>query len=135
MVADLPIGVAAFAKDIVGRFLTIPYDLEEAAKLDGAGTFGTFWRIMLPAARPALAAVAILSFQDAWNNFFWPLVVLQAPGHWTLPLGLVQFRFLYGADWPPMMAVTVIATVPVVALYVFFQRYFVAGMVSAAVKG
>jgi multiple sugar transport system permease protein len=116
-------------------FLTVPYELEEAARLDGAGTFGTFWRIVLPAARPALAAVAILSFQDAWNNFFWPLVILQAPGHWTLPLGLAQFRFLYSTDWPPLMAVTVIATVPVVALYVFFQRSFVSGLVSAAVKG
>ena len=116
-------------------FLTIPYELEEAARLDGAGTFGTFWRIMLPAARPALAAVAILSFQDAWNNFFWPLVILQAPAHWTLPLGLAQFRFLYSTDWPPLMAVTVIATVPVVALYLFFQRHFVGGLVSAAVKG
>ena len=116
-------------------FLTIPFDLEEAARLDGAGTFGTFWRVMLPTARPALAAVAILSFQDAWNNFFWPLVVLQAPGHWTLPLGLAQFRFLYSTDWPPLMAVTVIATVPIVILYIFFQRYFVAGMTSAAVRG
>jgi multiple sugar transport system permease protein len=116
-------------------FLTIPHDLEEAARLDGAGTFGTFWRVMLPTARPALAAVAILSFQDAWNNFFWPLVVLQAPSHWTLPLGLAQFRFLYSTDWPPLMAVTVIATIPIVLLYVFFQRYFVAGMTSAAVKG
>jgi multiple sugar transport system permease protein len=116
-------------------FLTIPYDLEEAAKLDGAGTFSTFWRVMLPSARPALAAVAILSFQDAWNNFFWPLVILQAPAHWTLPLGLSQFRFLYSTDWPPLMAVTVIATVPIVALYVFFQRYFVAGITAAAVKG
>jgi multiple sugar transport system permease protein len=116
-------------------FLTVPYELEEAAKLDGAGTFGTFWRIMLPAARPALAAVAILSFQGAWNNFFWPLVILQAPAHWTLPLGLAQFRFLYSTDWPPLMAVTVIATIPVVALYVFFQRYFVTGLVAAAVKG
>lgn len=116
-------------------FLTLPYDLEEAARLDGAGAFTTFWRVILPNARPALAAVAILSFQDSWNMFFWPLVILQAPGHWTLPLGLVQFRFLYSTDWPPLMAVTVIATVPIVALYVFFQRYFVAGMVSSAVKG
>jgi multiple sugar transport system permease protein len=118
-------------------FLTLPYDLEEAARLDGAGAFTTFWWVILPNARPALAAVAILSFQDAWNMFFWPLVVLQAPSHWTLPLGLVQFRFrfLYSTDWPPLMAVTVIATIPIVALYVFFQRYFVAGMVSAAVKG
>jgi multiple sugar transport system permease protein len=116
-------------------FLTIPHELEEAARLDGAGPFGTFWRVMLPTARPALAAVAILSFQDSWNNFFWPLVILQAPSHWTLPLGLAQFRFLYGADWPPLMAVTVIATVPIVVLYLFFQRHFVPDATAAAVKG
>ena len=116
-------------------FLTVPYDLEEAAMLDGAGTFGTFWRVMLPISTPALAAVAILSFQGTWNGFFWPLVILQAKQHWTLPLGLTQFRFLYSTNWPPLMAMTVIATIPIVVLYVFFQRYFVGGSVSAAVKG
>ena len=84
---------------------------------------------------PALAAVAILSFQGSWNGFFWPLVILQYKGHWTLPLGITQFRFLYSTDWPPLMALTVIATIPIVVLYVFFQRYFVGGTVSAAVKG
>ena len=69
-------------------FLTVPYDLEEAAMLDGAGTFGTFWRVMLPISTPALAAVAILSFQGTWNGFFWPLVILQAKQHWTLPWDL-----------------------------------------------
>src|SRR5205807_1797048 len=72
-------------------FVTIPYDLEEAAKLDGCGFFTTFRSVMLPLARPAIAAVAITSFQGTWNNFFWPLVILQAPPHWTLPLGLTQF--------------------------------------------
>jgi multiple sugar transport system permease protein len=90
---------------------------------------------MLPISRPALAAVAILSFQGTWNGFFWPLVILQAKQHWTLPLGLTQFRFLYSTNWPPLMAMTVIATIPIVILYVFFQRYFVGGGVSAAVKG
>jgi multiple sugar transport system permease protein len=116
-------------------FLTVPYDLEEAAMLDGAGTFGTFWRVMLPISTPALAAVAILSFQGTWNGFFWPLVILQAKQHWTLPLGLTQFRFLYSTNWPPLMAMTVIATIPIVVLYVLFSRYFVGGGVSAAVKG
>ena len=81
------------------------------------------------------AAVAILSFQGTWNSFFWPLVILQVKQHWTLPLGLTQFRFLYSTNWPPLMAVTVIATIPIVILYVFFQRYFVGGGISAAVKG
>lgn len=116
-------------------FLTIPFELEEAAKLDGAGLFTIFWRIVLPLSRPALAAVAILSFQGTWNGFFWPLVILQTPSHWTLPLGLAQFNSAYSHQWPPLMAVTVIATIPIAVLYVFFSRYFVGGLVSAAVKG
>ncbi len=116
-------------------FLTLPYDLEESARIDGAGFFTTFWRILAPLSRPALAIVAIMSFQGTWNGFFWPLVTLQAPQHWTLPLGLSQFRFQYSADWPPLMAMDVIATVPIVILYLFFQRYFVGGLSAGAVKG
>ena len=73
-------------------FLTIPRDLEEAAKIDGAGFLTTFWRVMLPLAGPALAAVAILAFQGSWNAFFWPLVILRTD-HWTPAVGLSQFRF------------------------------------------
>lgn len=116
-------------------FLTIPRDLEEAAKIDGAGFFTTFWRVMLPLATPALAAVAILQFQGTWNGFFWPLVVLQTPDHWTLPLGLFQFIGFHKTDWPPLMAVVVMATLPIVILYIFFQRYFVEGVAASGVKG
>src|SRR6478736_6286786 len=73
-------------------FLSIPRDIEEAARIDGAGFFTTFWRVMLPLAGPAIAAVAILQFQGTWNGFFWPVVFLHDPSHWTLPLGLTQFR-------------------------------------------
>jgi multiple sugar transport system permease protein len=116
-------------------FLTIPRDLEEAAKIDGAGFFTTFWRVMLPLATPALAAVAILQFQGTWNGFFWPLIVLQTPDHWTLPLGLFQFIGFHRTDWPPLMAVVVMATLPIVILYIFFQRYFVEGIAASGVKG
>ena len=68
-------------------FLSIPRDLEEAARIDGAGFFTTFWRVMLPLAGPALAAVAILQFQGTWNGFFWPFIILQDPDQYTLPLG------------------------------------------------
>jgi multiple sugar transport system permease protein len=116
-------------------FLTIPVALEEAAKLDGAGFYTTFARVVLPLASPALAAVAILQFQGTWNGFFWPAVILGQRDNWTLPLGLYQFNDLYNANWPALMAVVVMATLPIVVLYVFFQRYFVEGVAAAGVKG
>ncbi len=116
-------------------FLTIPRDLEEAAKIDGAGFFTTFWRVMLPLASPAVAAVAIISFQSAWNGFFWPLIILGSRDNWTLPMALTQFRFEFFAQWPPLMAVVAMATLPILLLYVFFQRYFVEGIASSGVKG
>jgi len=116
-------------------FMSIPKALEEAAKIDGAGFFTTFLRVVLPLATPAIAAVAILQFQGAWNGFFWPNVILQQRDNWTLPLGLSQFQDLYNTQWPPLMAVVVLATLPILVLYVFFQRYFVEGIAAAGVKG
>jgi multiple sugar transport system permease protein len=118
-------------------FLTIPKDFEEAAKLDGAGYFKTYWRVMLPLAAPALAAVTILTFQGMWNEFFWSLIILGFgdPDRYTLQLGIAQFRFQYQTLWPQLMAASVIAIVPVALLYIVFQRYFVAGVVSSGVKG
>jgi multiple sugar transport system permease protein len=117
-------------------FLTIPKDLEEAAKLDGAGYFKTFWKVMLPLAGPAIAAVAILEFEGTWNDFFWPLVIFtSAPDHYTLPVGIFSFVSEYRTLWPQLTAASVIAIAPIAALYVFFQRYFVAGVASAGVKG
>lgn len=117
-------------------FLSIPRDLEEAAKLDGAGYFKTFWKVMLPLAGPALAAVTILEFMGIWNEFFWPLVIFVGePSHYTLSIGIAQFRFLYQTLWPQLMAASVIAIVPMAMLYVFFQRYFVAGIAASGVKG
>jgi multiple sugar transport system permease protein len=116
-------------------FLTIPRDLEEAAVLDGAGYFKTFWKVMLPLAGPALAAIAILEFQGTWNDFFWANLLLQSPQHWTMQVGLAQFFWSYGTLWNDLMAASVIALLPVVIVYLFFQRYFVAGVASAGVKG
>jgi multiple sugar transport system permease protein len=118
-------------------FLTIPKDFEEAAKLDAAGYFKTYWRIMLPLATPALAAVAILSFQGIWNDFFWALIILGLgdSSHLTVQLGLSQFVGFYQGNWPALMAAATLAIAPVVIVYVFFQRYFVAGITSAGVKG
>ena len=118
-------------------FLTIPKDFEEAAKLDGAGYFKTYWRVMLPLATPALAAVTILTFQGMWNEFFWSLIILGFgdPDRYTLQLGLAQLRFQYQTLWPQLMAASVIAILPIALIYVVFQRYFISGVVSSGVKG
>jgi multiple sugar transport system permease protein len=118
-------------------FLTIPKDYEEAAKLDGAGYFKTYWRVMLPLASPAIAAVAILTFQGIWNDFFWALIVLGFGDaeKLTVQLGLAQFVTQYAANWPALMAAATMAILPVATVYVFFQRYFVAGVTAAGVKG
>jgi multiple sugar transport system permease protein len=118
-------------------FLTIPKDYEEAARLDGAGYFKTFWRVMLPLAGPAIAALTILQFQGTWNDFFWPLILFGqgATSHYTVQLGLAEFVLTYQTNWPALMAGSVIAILPILAIFVAFQRYFVAGVAAAGVKG
>src|ERR671937_275773 len=115
-------------------FLTIPRDLEEAAKLDGAGYFKTYRKVMLPLAGPALAAVGILMFQGTWNGLFWPAVLLQDRSQYTIPIGIANFVGAYQTLWPPLMAASVLAILPILALFVFFQRYFVAGVAASGVK-
>jgi multiple sugar transport system permease protein len=138
-VAVISLGAISAASIFLMRqyFLTIPRDLEEAARIDGAGFVTTFWRVMLPLATPALAAVAILTFQGTWNGFFWPVVFLTDKTHYTLPIGLTFFRLSggIGTNWPPLMATVAIATIPILILYIFFQRYFVEGIAASGVKG
>jgi multiple sugar transport system permease protein len=118
-------------------FLTIPKDFEEAAKLDGAGYFKTFWRVMLPLALPAMSALIILQFQGTWNDFFWPLILFGQgdTSHYTIQLGLAEYLFQYSSQVPQVMVGSVMAIVPVLVIFLAFQRYFVSGVVSAGVKG
>ena len=118
-------------------FLTIPRDFEEAAKLDGAGYFKTFWRIMLPLAGPAIAALAILQFQGTWNDFFWPLILFgQGNEHlYTMQLGLAQLTLTYQTLWPQLMAGSLIAIAPILIIFLVFQRVFVSGVTAAGIKG
>ena len=117
------------------HFLSMPKELEESARLDGASYFMTFRRVMLPLAGPAIATNAILTFQGSWNEFFWPLLILQRPELYTLPLGLARFTSAYETQWPPLMAATVIATAPVLIIYVCSQRWFNGDATAGAVKG
>jgi multiple sugar transport system permease protein len=118
-------------------FLTIPKDFEEAAKLDGAGYFKTFWRVMLPLALPAIAALTILQFQGTWNDFFWPLIIFGqgSPHLYTVQLGLAELVLTYNTNWPQLMAGSLIAIAPILIIFLIFQRYFIAGVVAAGVKG
>jgi multiple sugar transport system permease protein len=118
-------------------FLTIPRDFEEAAKLDGAGYFKTYWRIMLPLAGPAIAALAILQFQGTWNDFFWPLILFgQGSEHlYTMQLGLAQLTLTYQTLWPQLMAGSLIAIAPILLIFLVFQRFFVSGVTAAGIKG
>jgi ABC-type glycerol-3-phosphate transport system permease component len=117
-------------------FLTIPKDFEEAAKLDGAGHFKIFWRVMLPLALPAVGALTILQFQGTWNDFFWPLILFQGRTNlYTVQLGLANLRFEYTTLWPQIAAGSIIAIVPILVIFLALQRFFVGGAVSAGVKG
>ena len=117
-------------------FLTIPKDFEEAAKLDGAGHFKTFWRVMLPLALPAIGALTILQFQGTWNDFYWPVVLFQGQPHlYTIQLGLANLRFTYSTLWPEIAAGSIIAILPILVLFLALQRFFVSGAVTAGVKG
>jgi multiple sugar transport system permease protein len=112
-------------------FESIPREVEEAAMIDGASHWRRFWSVVLPMARPALGALTIISFQGAWNDFFWPFIILTSPETMkTLPIGLLSFRNVYGGvgDWGLILAGAVLSALPVIVLFVVFQRYFLEGV-------
>ncbi len=115
-------------------FLGIPKELEEAAFIDGASHFRVFGQIILPLAKPALATLAIFSFMQSWNNFLWPLIVVSEPEMMTLPLGLSLLQGRWETDWNLMMAGVVISVIPVLAVYLFAQRYFIQGITLSGMK-
>lgn len=124
--------VAAGAVFIMKQFFeSIPREVEEAAMLDGASQWQRYANVVLPMARPALGALTILTFQGAWNDFFWPLVVLTTPEDVkTLPIGLLSFRNAYGGagDWGLILAGAVLSALPIIVLFLVFQRYFLEGV-------
>jgi raffinose/stachyose/melibiose transport system permease protein len=141
---DTPLGIAlpqaAFALPltiIVLRpfFRSIPSELEDAASIDGCGSFGFFWRILLPLSRPALAAVAVLAIVTSWNAFLLPLVILSDQEHWTLPLGITNFSTQYSSDTARILAYTTLSLIPALIFYVFAERQLVGGLTAGATKG
>lgn len=130
-----------FVADAFGIFLmrqffeSIPIELEEAARVDGASRYRMYWQIVLPNALPALTALSIFSFQASWNAFLEPLIFISNQDLFTLPLGLAYFQKANYTEWPTVMAIAVITTIPMAIFYLIFQRWFVEGQVSSGIKG
>jgi raffinose/stachyose/melibiose transport system permease protein len=116
-------------------FRSIPAELEDAARIDGCSSFGFFWRVLLPLARPALATVSVLAIVGTWNAFLLPLILLNGADQWTLPLGVMNFSTEYSADKARVLAYTVVSLVPAVLFYAFAERQLVGGLTAGAVKG
>ena len=116
-------------------FLTLPKELEDAAKIDGCNYFGIFWKIILPLSKPALATLTTFTFMGAWMNFMWPLIVINTEDKFTLPVGLAYFQSLHHTDWTLLMAASVMMILPILIVFMFNQRFFVEGIKLTGIKG
>jgi multiple sugar transport system permease protein len=124
-----PFVVSVFSTFLLRQFfLTIPRDLEDAARIDGANHWQIYWRIILPLARPALATVTVLTFLASWNNFLWPLVVVDSPELTTVPLSVTAYQGQFAIAWGPLMAAATLSLAPVLLVYVLMQKYVVEGI-------
>jgi multiple sugar transport system permease protein len=115
-------------------FRTVPEDLAEAARIDGAGEWRIFWQVMLPLARPALAVVALFQFLGTWNDFFGPLLYINDPSRYTLAYGLQQFMSSYGGKWAQLMAGACVFTLPIILLFFLAQKTFIQGISTTGTK-
>jgi ABC-type glycerol-3-phosphate transport system permease component len=116
-------------------FLSIPDELIDAARIDGASPLQIYLKIMLPLAKPALATVGIFSFIASWNDFLWPLLMLQRKELKTITVGLSYFQSMYTVKWHYLMAASVTALIPTLLLFVFLQRYYARGFVTTGIRG
>ncbi|MBI1298702.1 ABC transporter permease subunit [bacterium] len=116
-------------------FMTIPYELDEAARMDGASNYRIYWSILLPLSKPIIATVTVFSFINHWNDFFEPLIYLQSPRNWTMAIGLLGFRDLYATSWNLMMAASTAMILPLLIVFFFAQRYFVSGIQMSGIAG
>ncbi len=116
-------------------FKGVPKELEEAARIDGCSELGIWWHIMIPAIRPALVTLAIFVFIGSWSDFLWPLIVLDRPEYYTLPLGVANLAGTFSLDWRLVAAGSVISIAPVLLLFMFLQKYIIDTDISSGVKG
>ena len=133
--ALLPTFASAFGIFLLRQAVNqVPRELDEAATLDGAGHFRIFAFIVLPNIRPALATLSVFAFMGSWNSFLWPLVVLRKPELQTLPVALAGLQGQYTTAWDIVMAGSVVSILPMLALYLFAQRYVIQGVASSGIK-
>jgi len=116
-------------------FLSIPYELDEAAYVDGASPLYVYWRVILPLAKPPLIVVGIFSFMGVWNDLLGPVIYLTNPDRFTVAVGLAQFRGMYSAQWHLLMAASTVVLLPVVVLFFVAQKYFIEGIALTGLKG
>ncbi len=129
--AVTPIAIFFFRQYAVG----LPKELLDAARIDGCSEFGIYFRIMAPLMVPAFGAMAILQAKNSWNNFLWPLVVLRTEDMFTLPIGLAGLLTPYGNNYDLLISGSVLTVVPILILFIFFQRHFISGLTVGGVKG
>jgi multiple sugar transport system permease protein len=133
--ALLPTFASAFGIFLLRQAINqVPRELDEAATIDGAGHFRIFFGVILPNIRPALATLTVFAFMGSWNSFLWPLVVLRSPELQTLPIALAGLQGQYVSDWDVIMAGSVVSVIPMLALYIFAQKYVIQGVASSGIK-
>lgn len=116
-------------------FQGVPKELEEAARMDGCSELGIWWFVMLPAIRPALVTLAIFTFIGSWSDFLWPLIVIDQPEYYTLPLGVARLAGTFSLDWRLIAAGSVISILPILLLFIILQKYIVPSDLGSGVKG
>jgi multiple sugar transport system permease protein len=132
----LPGTATAFGIFLMRQYIqTLPSELEDAARMDGCGEFGVFWHVILPLAKPAMAALAIFTFVRQWNDFLWPLIALHKPQNYTLTVGVANLQGEFMTDWGIIFAGAALAALPMIAFFLLFQKYFLEGVRMGAVKG
>ena len=132
----LPQAATAFGIFLLRQsFLGVPVELEEAARTDGCSPVGEWWNVMIPAARADLITLAMFVFIGTWSDFLWPLIIIDDPSHYTLPLGLQQLASSFSLDWRLVAAGSVVSILPVLALFVLLQRFILPSASGDAVKG
>jgi len=132
----LPPAFSAFSTFLLRQyFMSIPIEMDDAARVDGASSFRIWWQIILPLSGPALATLAIFTFLGQWNSFLWPLIVTNSEEMWTLPVGLATFQSQYSVQWHLLMAGSVIAVLPILVIYIVGQKWFVRGITLTGMGG